>query len=319
MDRLERALAVVAPPGLAGAARAAGCPAAGIRELVRSGRIVELEPDLAYAASTYGELAERALAMAALTPLTPAAFRDATGTSRKYVMAILADLDRRGDPAPDTGRSRPGPAGARDGCGGRMSEPQMSEPKVTGLVLAGGRSSRFGRDKLAEPIDGRPLLWHAIDAVQPLCDEVLVVAAPDSEPILPPGVRVVRDRVAFEGPLTGLLAGLLEARAPLVIVVGGDMPSLVGEVLAAMLAELDTHGRVDAVVLQHAGQARPLPMALRREPALIVTASLLDAGARRLRAVTEALDRRVIKSKAWRALDPDGRTLVDIDEPSDLA
>ena len=41
-------------------------------------------------------------------------------------------------------------------------------------------------------------------------------------------------------------------------------------------------------------------------------------GARRLRAVTEALDSRVIKSKAWRALDPDGRTLADIDEPADL-
>ena len=73
-----------------------GCPVDGIRELVRSGRIVELEPDLAYAATTYGELADRALAMAATEPLTPAAFRDATGTSRKYVMAVLADLDRRG-------------------------------------------------------------------------------------------------------------------------------------------------------------------------------------------------------------------------------
>ena len=33
--------------------------------------------------------------MAAREPLTPAAYRDATGTSRKYVMAILEDLDRR--------------------------------------------------------------------------------------------------------------------------------------------------------------------------------------------------------------------------------
>ena len=55
-----------------------------------------LEPDLAYAMSTYGDLTARALVMAARQPLTPAAFRDATGTSRKYVMAILADLDRRG-------------------------------------------------------------------------------------------------------------------------------------------------------------------------------------------------------------------------------
>ena len=137
-----------------------------------------------------------------------------------------------------------------------------------------------------------------------------MVAAPDSEPILPPDVRIVRDRVAFEGPLTGLLAGLLEARAPLVMVVGGDMPTLVGDVLAAMLAELDGHGRVDAVVLQSNGQARPLPMALRREPALIATASLLDAGAapasaRSPRRSTAASSSR----RPWRALDPDGRTL----------
>ena len=45
--------------------------------------------------STYRDLAARALAMAARAPLTPAAYRDATGTSRKYVMAVLEDLDRR--------------------------------------------------------------------------------------------------------------------------------------------------------------------------------------------------------------------------------
>ena len=97
MDRLERSLAVPAPPSLAAAARtAAQCPPAGIRELERSGRIVVLEPDLAYAMSTYRDLAARAVALASTGPLTPAAYRDATGTSRKYVMAILEDLDRRG-------------------------------------------------------------------------------------------------------------------------------------------------------------------------------------------------------------------------------
>ena len=96
MDRLERALAVPAPAPLAEAARASGCPPEGVRALERSGRIVLVAPDLAYAMSTYRDLAARALAAAADAPLTPAAFRDATGTSRKYVMAILEDLDRRG-------------------------------------------------------------------------------------------------------------------------------------------------------------------------------------------------------------------------------
>jgi selenocysteine-specific elongation factor len=95
MDRLVAGLDTTAPPPLAEAARTAGCPADGIRELERTGRIVVLEPDLAYAMKAYRDLAARALAMASEAPLTPAAFRDATGTSRKYVLAILEDLDRR--------------------------------------------------------------------------------------------------------------------------------------------------------------------------------------------------------------------------------
>jgi selenocysteine-specific elongation factor len=96
MDRLERALSVAAPPPLAAAARAAGCPPDGVRALAAAGRIVRLEDDLAWAAPTYRELARRALAMAAAAPLSPAAYRDATGTSRRYVLVILEDLDRRG-------------------------------------------------------------------------------------------------------------------------------------------------------------------------------------------------------------------------------
>jgi selenocysteine-specific elongation factor len=96
MDRLEAALAVVAPPPLREAAAAAGCPAAAVRELERKGRIVVLDADLAYAMSTYRDLAAKALDIARREPLTPAAFRDVTGTSRRFVMPILEDLDRRG-------------------------------------------------------------------------------------------------------------------------------------------------------------------------------------------------------------------------------
>ncbi len=96
MDRLEDALAVAAPPPLAEAARAAGCPPVGVKALEAANRIVRLEDNLAWAASTYRELSRQALNMAAAGPLTPAAFRDATGTSRRYVLVILEDLDRRG-------------------------------------------------------------------------------------------------------------------------------------------------------------------------------------------------------------------------------
>ncbi|MEO8272448.1 MAG: selenocysteine-specific translation elongation factor [Chloroflexota bacterium] len=96
MDRLEAALSVAAPPPLDAAAAAAGCPAEGVHALATEGRIIRLAPDLAWAAPTYQRLAALALERAREGPLTPAAYRDATGTSRKYVMAILEDLDRRG-------------------------------------------------------------------------------------------------------------------------------------------------------------------------------------------------------------------------------
>jgi selenocysteine-specific elongation factor len=123
MDRLESVLAHPAPPPLSVAARGASCPDIGIRLLERSGRIVVLEPDLAYASSTYRTIEARALEMAGRGPLTPAALRDATGTSRKYVMAILEDLDRRGVlsrrpeghvPGPRAGRSAEAVSSASD-------------------------------------------------------------------------------------------------------------------------------------------------------------------------------------------------------------
>ena len=119
MNRLEAALDIARPPSLPDAARAAGCPADGVRELERTGRIVRLDDDLAYAAATYRELEARALAMAAAGPLTPAAFRDATGTSRKYVMAILEELDRRGVLLRTPDGHVPGPRAAAAAASGR--------------------------------------------------------------------------------------------------------------------------------------------------------------------------------------------------------
>ena len=119
MDRLVEGLAVLAPPSLREAAAAAGCPPAAIRELERVGRIVVLDEDLAYAMPTYRDLAAKALALAGREPLTPAAFRDATGTSRRYVLAILEDLDRRGILLRTPAGHVPGPrapAGVRGGA-----------------------------------------------------------------------------------------------------------------------------------------------------------------------------------------------------------
>jgi len=196
----------------------------------------------------------------------------------------------------------------------------MIREAVSAIVLAGGRSRRFGRDKLAEPIDGRPLLEHAIEAVRPWADQTVVVVGPEGSPprALPAGVIVARDPAPFEGPLVGLRSGLAVATNPIVLVAAGDTPVLVPAVIEALLAALDDLG-VDAVILGHGEGPWPFPMALRRIPAEGAAARLVAGGERRLMALPDALAARVIDEADWRALDPNGRTLHDIDTPADLS
>jgi molybdenum cofactor guanylyltransferase len=187
-------------------------------------------------------------------------------------------------------------------------------------VLAGGRSQRFGRDKLAEEYQGRPLLHHPVSRLLEICDRVIVVLAPDaSEPSMPAGASVefARDAIEDEGPLRGLSAGLELASAGWVVVAGGDMPDLQPPVLLEMLrAGLET-GAV-AVSLSDGGKERPLPCVLRSAPAGEAVGALLQAGRRSLRELLAAVTAIVIDEPTWTALDPERRTLVDVDEPTDL-
>ncbi|MBI3748166.1 MAG: molybdenum cofactor guanylyltransferase [Chloroflexi bacterium] len=193
----------------------------------------------------------------------------------------------------------------------------MTDPTVTAIVLAGGRSRRFGRDKLIEPISGRPLLEHAIQGVGAVADETIVVAAADETRIVPGGVILVADSTSFEGPLVGLLTGLRRASHPIAVVVGGDMPTLVPYVLSALVDRL-LDPSLAAAILECGGVGRPLPGALRVAVALPAAEGLVEAGERRLRALYEAISTDVIAEPTWRELDPDGRTLRDIDTPGDL-
>jgi molybdopterin-guanine dinucleotide biosynthesis protein A len=187
-------------------------------------------------------------------------------------------------------------------------------------VLAGGRSRRFGRDKLAEQYEGRPLLQHPVSRLLEVCDRVVVVLAPDAEePSMPAGLQVAftRDAVEGEGPLRGLSAGLDVANAEWVVLAGGDMPDLQPAVLQEMLrAARETS--VVAVTLSDGGKERPLPCVLRAVPASDSVTALLQAGRRSLRDLLAVVATVVVDEPTWTALDPERRTLVDVDEPADL-
>jgi molybdopterin-guanine dinucleotide biosynthesis protein A len=188
-------------------------------------------------------------------------------------------------------------------------------------VLAGGRSTRFGGDKLSVPYRGKPLLDHAILRLAQVCGEVVVVIGRSAnEPSLPAGVAhlVVRDPIEGQGPLVGLTAALERVGTGWALISGGDMPDLVPSVLQELLrCAMATSS--DAVVLGDGDRWRPLPAALRTIPARTAARGLVDGGERRLRALVQALDPAVIEERVWTELDPGRSTLFDVDEPGDLA
>ncbi len=191
------------------------------------------------------------------------------------------------------------------------------------VVLAGGASSRFGTDKLAAELGGQPLLHHALKAVDDVAATIVVVLAPDAASPALPTLRartlVAHDVVTHQGPLAGLAAGLdaLGAGVDRVLLVGGDMPTLVPAVLDALLAALDADPALGAATLE-ADPAATLPMALRPGLAGPAAVSLLAEGRRALRNVLARVPCTVLPSASWRALDPEARTLRDVDTRRDL-
>jgi molybdopterin-guanine dinucleotide biosynthesis protein A len=198
-----------------------------------------------------------------------------------------------------------------------------SRETAAAVVLAGGASSRFGADKLAAPMDGRPLLHHALGAVDEVAATIVLVLAPGvGSPALPPlraRILVAHDPDAHQGPLAGLVASLasLPAGIDRAVLVGGDMPSLVPDVLHRLLECLVVDPSLGVATLE-AEPAASLPMAVRPSAVGPAASELLADGRRALRGLLARVPAAVIPAADWRALDPDGRTLRDVDTPRDL-
>ena len=185
---------------------------------------------------------------------------------------------------------------------------------ATGIVLAGGRSSRFGSSKLDADLEGRTVLDRTIDAVAEAVDEVVVVGRPGSHL----RARFAVERRRDQGPLGGIERGLELATTDQAIVVGGDMPLVVPALLRRMVAELVTGPGVRAAALDVAGWTSPLPLAVNVAAARAVVATLLEPRPTSLRRLLGELQARSIAESQWRLLDPDGDSLLDVDLPADL-
>ena len=121
---------------------------------------------------------------------------------------------------------------------------------VTGIILAGGRSVRLGRDKALVLVGGRPMIARVADALRPVTDEILVVGRAEDElaGVIDGPVRYVPDEAPDGGPLAGIMSGLAASSGGSSLVVGCDMPFLDPAMLRALAAQLGDYDAVAPVV-----------------------------------------------------------------------
>lgn len=180
------------------------------------------------------------------------------------------------------------------------------------LILCGGRSTRMGRAKALLPFGDETLLQRVVRILQPLVDEVLVVAhAGQALPPLPRDVRVVHDEIEDQGPLGGLQAGLRQATADILYVTGCDAPFLQPALVEVLF---DALGQAEIAVADEGGFAHPLAAVYRRRVLPVVERLLAEARRRPLFLFQEVETIRV-GEETLRAADPELLSLDNLNTP----
>jgi molybdopterin-guanine dinucleotide biosynthesis protein A len=142
---------------------------------------------------------------------------------------------------------------------------------VLGFVLAGGQSSRMGRDKAFMELDGQPLIVAAVEKALAATDKVRIVGAGERFGHL--GVEVVEDVYTGAGPLGGIHAALSSSTADLNLVLGVDTPFLSASFLRFLISEAARTGAT-VVSPRVGGRFEPLCSVYRREFAAIAKQAL---------------------------------------------
>jgi molybdopterin-guanine dinucleotide biosynthesis protein A len=166
------------------------------------------------------------------------------------------------------------------------------------VVLAGGRSSRFGADKVGLLLDG---------VLDDLPAEAVVVCVGPARATRRAGVCWVREDPAFGGPLAAVAVGVTQGENPLVVLLGADMPRVGRAVPTLVEAAGTSHG---AVLLDAEGRPQVLATAWRREVLQTRLAAIGEPEGRPVRLLLEGAA-LVPVADQWGAAH-------DIDTPADL-
>jgi molybdopterin-guanine dinucleotide biosynthesis protein A len=158
----------------------------------------------------------------------------------------------------------------------------MHQPDVTGFILAGGKSTRMGRDKAALLLDGRTLLEHALDvlrqAVGNKSDAVSILGSRQ----LYSGHRVpvVEDIFPGCGPLSGIHAALTHTRTEFNLIIAVDTPFLSADFLRFMV-ERAVESQATVTTPEIGGYRQPLCSVYSREFLAIAEKALQPQRAQR--------------------------------------
>ncbi|HEU0073109.1 MAG TPA: molybdenum cofactor guanylyltransferase [Dehalococcoidia bacterium] len=191
-----------------------------------------------------------------------------------------------------------------------------SRGNVAGIILAGGMSTRLGRDKASQLLLGRSLLQRVIDRLDGLVDEYVIVTATGQQ--LPPTfasrpITPVEDLFPGVGPLGGLYTGLSSISAPRAIAVACDMPLLKPALLRLLLRLQPEH---DAAVPTN-GLPEPL-CAVYATSCLPAIKARLEAAQYKMTGFFEAVDVRFVEPSEWQRPDPEGVSFLNVNDEDDL-
>lgn len=193
-----------------------------------------------------------------------------------------------------------------------MPDPIPTHPTVTGAVLAGGRSTRLGRDKALLEIAGETLLARAVRTLAGVCGEVLVVAGPERQDVVP-GVRVLPDERPGVGPLGGIATALRALRGERLLAVATDMPLLAPALLRLLI---DASPGYDVAIPRVGGRTQQLCAVYARSCLPYIDAQL-DQGDFKIDRFFAAVKVRIIEEDALRPHDPDLRSFRNINREDD--
>ncbi|MFH2203237.1 MAG: molybdenum cofactor guanylyltransferase [Elusimicrobiota bacterium] len=187
---------------------------------------------------------------------------------------------------------------------------------VTGVVLTGGRSRRFGSNKALAPWRGERLIEAPVRVLAGLFRETLIAAKdPGAYDFLAgDGIRVVRDDSPSSHPAVGVLAGLRAAATERIFVCACDMPLIRPALVRRLCAAARDH---DAAVPVWRGQAQPL-CAVYSQRCRYALEGLFSRGTPGLREIFAAVDTRFLPEHAAAVDDPRGLSFFDVDTPAAL-